>query len=146
MKWKPIESAAWITPEFDRPVDFSERGAGFIEGFASACASMSYALCGYPDCGKSYDPMTVCLRRGQMSSYVFNMKDGGRGHPLVDYASYREIADVLLAETIEDMTQDAADISHRLLAISQAIEARRAETATSVGDTDVPETPPETNP
>lgn len=110
-------SAAWVHYDYDRPVDLSERGAGFIEGFAAACASISAALTDYPDCGKSYDPMRVSLERGMMHSYVFNMKDGGRGHPLVEYATFREIADVLIDETLRDMATDWEMAADRLKAL-----------------------------
>lgn len=147
---KGVTAQARLTWDYERPVDFSERGAGFIEGFAAACVSLSNALCDYPDAGKSYDPMTVRLERGVMASYVFDMKDGGRSHPLAEYRNYREIAEVLLAETIERMADDAALIADRLRFVAQAGEAQRAATTGAacehaVAEGHAPKTQQETN-
>src|SRR4051794_13961263 len=78
----------------------SDRGAGFIEGYAAACEDIRRELTGEGGSGKSYDPMRVCLDRDDMDSYAFDMKDGGRHHPLSDYSDLQEVADVLLRETL----------------------------------------------
>ncbi len=103
---RPMPNASWVHYDYARPIDLSERGAGFIEGFAAACASISCALTGDPDAGKSYDPMLVDLKQGTMFSYVFNMEDGGRSHPLADYKTYYQVANCLFRETLEGISSD----------------------------------------
>lgn len=122
-----IPSAMWVHYDWDRPIDLKERGAGFIEGFASACASLSYVLCHYPDGGKSYDPMKVDLQRGTMHSYVFNMRDGGRSHSLADYSTYQDIANVLFAETIEAIADESGICSAVVQRLAEIFDARRAD-------------------
>jgi hypothetical protein len=126
---------AWL-PFFHSARYFSERGAGFIEGFASACASLSRALCGEPDSGKSYDPMTVDLRKGTMFSYVFDMKDGSRQHPLADYQGLQEVADCLLRETIatlQDSDLSAEDLLGLINRAASGIEAATADETALAG-------------
>lgn len=48
---------------------------------------------------KSYDPMSFW--EGKMHSYVFNLKDGGRHHPVSDYKDKEEICSILLKEALE---------------------------------------------
>lgn len=76
----------------------SDDGASFIEGYATALWSLALAL-GWRDghC-KSYDPMSI--KDGVLHSYVFDMKDGGRHHPISDYKDKEEVCDVLLQEAI----------------------------------------------
>jgi hypothetical protein len=79
----------------------TEREAGFVEGYAKALETVMLQLTGDCFSAKSYDPMTVDLRAGVMHSYAFNLKDGGRHHPLADYASVAEICDYLAGETVD---------------------------------------------
>lgn len=131
-----IPSAAWVNYHYRRPVDLTDRGAGFIDGFAAACASLSHALCGDPDAGKSYDPMWVEPDRGVMFSYVFNMKDGGRSHSLSDYRTFDEIADCLLRETLEIIADEPTQAYYSLRRINaltaSGIAARSDETPQEV--------------
>lgn len=71
----------------------------FIEGYARGLADMMLSLCGDSPCAKSYDPMTI--EGTTMHSYAFNMKDGGRHHPVSDYESVDEIFAVLLNEAVD---------------------------------------------
>lgn len=79
----------------------TEREAGYIEGFAAACDRMILNLTGDSFSGKSYDPATVDLRSATIHSYAFNLKDGGRHHPLADYESIAEICGFMANEALE---------------------------------------------
>jgi hypothetical protein len=83
--------------------DLTPRQKGYIEGYAAALQKILYAVTGDCGCSKSYDPMTI--EGGTMHSYAFNMKDGGRHHPLSDYKSPDEICDLLLEETLEEFRE-----------------------------------------
>lgn len=75
-----------------------------IEAYARALADMMAALTGDSPCAKSYDPMTI--EGLTMHSYAFNMKDGGRHHPVTDYETVDEIYSTLLAEAVDWIKQD----------------------------------------
>lgn len=72
---------------------------GFVEGYAMALSHMMLRLSGDSPVDKSYDPMVV--ESGEMHSYAFDMKDGGRHHPISDYKDIGEITKVLLEEAID---------------------------------------------
>lgn len=71
----------------------------YIEGYAKALDDMMRRLTGDSPSGKSYDPMTI--NGTAMHSYAFNMKDGGRHHPVTDYDSVAEICGILADEAID---------------------------------------------
>lgn len=71
----------------------------FIEGYAKALDDMMLAMTGDSPSAKSYDPMTI--EGAVMHSYAFNMKDGGRHHPVTDYASVSEICGLLCDEAVD---------------------------------------------
>lgn len=75
------------------------RERGHIEGYAAAMDDLYNALTGDSFSGKSYDPMTI--EGGMMHSYAFDLKDGGRHHPLSDYESVEEICGMMLFQTTE---------------------------------------------
>lgn len=77
----------------------------FIEGYATALKDLELRLLGDNGCSKSYDPMT-CEEK-VMHSYAFDMKDGGRHHPVGDYGSVEEILSVLLEETARSLSREA---------------------------------------
>jgi hypothetical protein len=77
----------------------------FIEGYATALKDLEQRLTGDNGCSKSYDPMT-CEEK-VMHSYAFDMKDGGRHHPVADYGSVEEILSTLLGETASSLSQQA---------------------------------------
>lgn len=75
----------------------TERQKGHIEGYAQALTDIEFKLTGYNHCGKHYDPMTIVGEN--MMSYAFDMKNGGRKHPFVNYNSFDDILKTLLEET-----------------------------------------------
>lgn len=78
----------------------------FLEGYASALQDIEYRLTGDNSCSKAYDPMKC---EGQiMHSYAFNMKDGGRHHPVKDYKDIEEIKQVLIEETAWNLAEQDA--------------------------------------
>lgn len=77
---------------------------GFVEGYAMALSHTMTALTGDNPCGKSYDPLRV--EGGEMYSYAFDMKDGGRHHPISDYKDVGEVMQVLLKEAMEWVRDD----------------------------------------
>jgi hypothetical protein len=80
----------------------TEREAGRIEGYALALDQMLGVLAESKS-GKSCDPMTV--DGATMHSYAFDMKNGGRQHPISDYESVDEILAYLLSEALDDLDQ-----------------------------------------
>lgn len=77
-----------------------DHAAGWVEGYAYALQDIMRKLTGENSCGKSYDPLWVNRDRGVFSSYAFDMKDGGRGHPIADYKDLGEVSEVLLKEAV----------------------------------------------
>ena len=80
---------------------------GFVEGYAMALCDIMYKLTGDTPSAKSYDPMFV--RGGKMHSYAFDMKDGGRHHPIEDYEDVGEITECLLEETLDWIKQEVSN-------------------------------------
>jgi hypothetical protein len=76
----------------------------FIEGYAAALQDLEYKITGDNSCSKSYDPMKC--ESEVMHSYAFNMKDGGRHHPVKDYENVREILDTLLDEATDNFVEN----------------------------------------
>jgi hypothetical protein len=58
-----------------------------------------FRMTGDNGCAKSYDPIE--FSDGMIHSYAFDMKDGGRNHPLKDYKDIEEIKEWMLKETEE---------------------------------------------
>jgi len=87
--------------------DYEDKG--YIEGYAAACVDILGKLTGEKMSHKIYDPLTVNLADQIMRSYAFNMKDGGRSHPLSDYEDIEEVCDTLLQETFDVITQEYRD-------------------------------------
>jgi hypothetical protein len=69
-----------------------------LETYAQACYDIILS-CDVGICGKRYDPLTI--DDTYLHSYIFNLKDGGRHHPINDYKDIEEIKDLMLKETIE---------------------------------------------
>lgn len=88
--------------------DLTPREKGYIEGYAAALDRIIYALTGESFSAKSYDPMTI--EGGTMHSYAFNLKDGGRHHPLSAYTSTAEICDLLLKETLTSLHDEGIEL------------------------------------
>jgi hypothetical protein len=66
----------------------------FLEGYAAALQDVEYQMTKDNGGPKAYDP-TQCNEE-IMHSYPFNMKDGGRHHPVKKYKDIEEIKMVLL--------------------------------------------------
>jgi hypothetical protein len=77
-----------------------------VEGYAKALEDLTVLIMGEGFSAKSYDPMTV--EGTVMHSYAFNMKDGGRHHPVRDYKSVEEIYQTLLNETVQNLREEGA--------------------------------------
>ena len=78
-----------------------ERQKGHIEGYAQALTDIEFKLTGYNHCGKHYDPMTVVGEN--MMSYAFDMKEGGRRHPLMNYSGIDDILKTVLEEAEDNI-------------------------------------------
>lgn len=97
-----------------------ERERGYVEGFAAALQAMTYAITGDCGCGKSYDPMVI--EGDTMHSYAFDMKDGGRHHPIKGYSSAQEICAVLYQETLDGLNEDGVKLA-RLESVARFLTA-----------------------
>ena len=75
-----------------------EKQIAYLKGYAMAIQSIMYELTGENSCSKSYDPIQI--DENNIHSYAFNLKDGGRHHPLSDYNSLEEITELMLKEGI----------------------------------------------
>ena len=83
----------------------------YLTGYAEALQKLMIELTGDNSCGKSYDP--IAFSDSTIHSYAFNLKDGGRRHPLSDYESVEEIARLMAKEAKEwiDEAMNPNDIS-----------------------------------
>jgi len=77
----------------------TKQDKSYILGYASALQRMMRDLTGENTCGKSYDPCE--FSETEIHSYAFNLKDGGRHHPLSDYEDVDEIVELMLKEAVE---------------------------------------------
>lgn len=77
--------------------------ASFLTGYANALQDVLLAVTGANSCGKAYDPMTINLLEGVIYSYAFNLRRGGRAHPLIDFESTEEIRKLMLSEVVEQL-------------------------------------------
>lgn len=83
--------------------DLDARQRGYIEGYAAALDRIMYATTHDSPSSKSYDPMTI--DGNTMHSYAFNMKDGGRHHPISEYESVDEICAFMFNEALDWMAE-----------------------------------------
>lgn len=79
--------------------DLTPREKGRLEGYAAALDDIIRKVTGDGLSAKRYDPMTI--EGGTIHSYAFDLKDGGRHHPLGDYVNADEIRELMLAEAYE---------------------------------------------
>lgn len=70
----------------------------YIKGYARALQDMMFVLTGENTCDKPYDP--VEFDDGVLHSYAFELKDGGRHHPLKLYKDVEEIRKLMLKESV----------------------------------------------
>ena len=68
----------------------------YLRGYANALQELMYRLTGNNSCAKSYDP--IDFTDDKIHSYAFDLKDGGRHHPLSDYESVDEICQLMKNE------------------------------------------------
>jgi hypothetical protein len=76
----------------------------FLEGYSAALQDIEYRMTGDNGCSKAYDPMKC--EEEIMHSYAFNMKDGGRHHPVKDYEDLEDIKRILLNETAWNIAEN----------------------------------------
>lgn len=79
-----------------------ENRIAYLKGYAKAIQDTMLMLTGENSCAKSYDPVQV--DDTYIHSYAFNLKDGGRHHPISDYNSLEEITDLMLNEGVDWVT------------------------------------------
>jgi hypothetical protein len=76
-----------------------EKQKAYLKGYAMAIQDLMYNLTGENSMAKSYDPIQI--DETYIHSYAFNLKDGGRHHPLTDYNNLEEITNLMLKEGCE---------------------------------------------
>ena len=81
-----------------------EKQKVFIVAYATALQDLMRTATGDNKCDKIYDPMEI--EDGVMHSYAFDMKDGGRHHPVSDYGSVGEITGCMLKEATDWINSD----------------------------------------
>jgi len=83
-----------------------EHARGWIEGAAMALTKLMHRKTGDSPSSKTYDPMYVWVEKGEISSYAFDLKDGGRHHPISDYEDLGEILEIMVMETLDWIDDD----------------------------------------
>lgn len=68
----------------------------YLRGYAQALQDVMRKMTGGNTCCKSYDPIE--FDTNVIHSYAFDLKDGGRHHPLADYENREEITGYMLNE------------------------------------------------
>ena len=71
----------------------------YLKGYAQALQDIMRRMTGDNTCAKSYDP--IDFSEGKIHSYAFDMKDGGRHHPLSDYKDLEDIKECMAKEAEE---------------------------------------------
>lgn len=87
----------------------TDQESRFIEAYAAALQDILWQITGDNGCSKNYDPMTIEDGR-IMHSYAFDMKDGGRHHPVSDYKDVHEIKSILLDEVANHIRNETHDL------------------------------------
>lgn len=77
----------------------TEYERGYIEGAARALWEVLRSTDPSFNHCKAYDPATV--KDDAIHSYVFDLKDGGRHHPISDYESAEEVLTLMVREALE---------------------------------------------
>jgi hypothetical protein len=81
----------------------------FLKGYAEAIQDMLYKLTCENTCAKSYDP--IDFDKTTIHSYAFNLKDGGRHHPLSDYESVQEVCNLMVTEAEEIIKEHYTELA-----------------------------------
>lgn len=82
----------------------NEQEEQYIKGYAQALQDVLRELTGINGISKHYDP--ISFTDTDILSYAFNLKDGGRTHPLKDYADINELKKIMLNEVCEILKLD----------------------------------------
>lgn len=77
---------------------------GYITGYATALQDIMLILTGENANSKSYDPCEI--DNEYLHSYAYDLKDGGRHHPLSDYDNIEEIKKLMLNEVYESIVEN----------------------------------------
>lgn len=80
-------------------MELEQHQKDYLAGYAMAIQEMMYMLTGNNTCAKYYDP--ISFDENYIRSYAFDLKDGGRHHPLSDYSSVEEITNLMLKEGVQ---------------------------------------------
>ena len=80
-------------------MELNKKEEQYLKGYAQALQDIMLKLTGENTCGKSYDPIE--FDNTYIHSYAFDLKDGGRHHPLSDYNSIEEITNIMLNESVK---------------------------------------------
>lgn len=82
----------------------SKKEQEYLKGYAQALQDIMLSMTGENTCAKSYDP--IDFSEDKIHSYAFDLKDGGRHHPLNDYKDIDDIKEYMLKETEEWLLGD----------------------------------------
>lgn len=77
----------------------SKKEQEYLKGYAQALQDIMRRMTGDNTCAKIYDP--IDFSEDEIHSYAFDMKDGGRHHPLSDYKDIDEIKECMAKEAEE---------------------------------------------
>lgn len=83
----------------------------YLKGYAQALQDLMLEVTDDNTCSKSYDP--IDFTDGVIHSYAFNLKDGGRHHPMSDYESIDEVAEYMLREAADWLYNEADYIKQK---------------------------------
>ena len=73
----------------------------YLRGYAQALQDVLKFFTGDNGIAKHYDP--IDFDDTYIHSYAFNLRDGGRHHPLTDYEDIYDLTSVMLNEVCEDI-------------------------------------------
>ena len=77
----------------------SKKEQEYLKGYAQALQDIMWRMTGENGCAKRYDP--IDFSEDKIHSYAFDMKDGGRHHPLSDYKDIDDIKECMAKEAEE---------------------------------------------
>jgi len=76
----------------------------YILGYAMALQDVLEKITGENNCAKRYDPIT--FESDYILSYAFDLKTGGRKHPLSDFQDIDDIANTMLEEVVLELREE----------------------------------------
>lgn len=83
----------------------NKQDAAELRTYAIALQDLLRYMTGESNNSKWYDPLTV--EDGQILSYAFDFKEGGRRHPIESFKSIQEIKDLMLKEVKEEIENNS---------------------------------------